>query len=300
MEASPTLQLMVFLCRGRPVVVAREPERVSWRIHEYEKEVLQANRFKFKSGSRLQIRYSLGWWVVFGVPKEETVVRGWWHDAHHEAVNPLPCLLPPLNFSPSVIAIRYCYNLHEPSEIPRPIVHSCPIGGRPIRDPAAVIPSSEFCWLLPLIQPAISVLKCPDSRKEGSQVWGSESLSGQLRSFAWPELDLKHAGDIPWLITFDYCCFVVSERDCFPYLFLDHSIISFKNKSRLGMFMESSLLARKVVEVSTSRTGKHKHAKCHLVGINIFNVKKLQDIIPSFHNYDVCLVNLTGSQSESY
>ncbi|KAD5803039.1 hypothetical protein E3N88_14399 [Mikania micrantha] len=83
---------------------------------------------------------------------------------HHEAVNPLPCLLPPLNFSPSVIAIRYCYNLHEPSEIPRPIVHSCPIGGRPIRDPAAVIPSSEFCWLLPLIQPAISVLKCPDSR----------------------------------------------------------------------------------------------------------------------------------------
>ncbi|KAD3337889.1 hypothetical protein E3N88_33410 [Mikania micrantha] len=49
---------------------------------------------------------------------------------HHEAVNPLPRLLPPLNFSPSVIAIRYCYNLHEPSEIPRPIVHSCPIGHR--------------------------------------------------------------------------------------------------------------------------------------------------------------------------
>ena len=41
-----------------------------------------------------------------------------------------------------------------------------------------------------------------------------------------------------------------------------------------------------VIEISTSKTGKHGHAKCHFVATDIFTGKKLEELVPSSHNLE--------------
>merc|ERR1712118_462324 len=54
--------------------------------------------------------------------------------------------------------------------------------------------------------------------------------------------------------------------------------------------------ACKVAEVTTSKTGKHGHAKAHIVALDIFTSKKYEDLCPTSHNVEVPFVKRNEMQ----
>lgn len=54
--------------------------------------------------------------------------------------------------------------------------------------------------------------------------------------------------------------------------------------------------ACKIVDMSTSKTGKHGHAKVHMIALEIFDGKKYEDICPSTHNMECPIVTRTEYQ----
>lgn len=52
----------------------------------------------------------------------------------------------------------------------------------------------------------------------------------------------------------------------------------------------------KVIEMTTSKTGKHGHAKANITGVDIFTGKKCQDISPTSHNMAAPFVTVSNWQ----
>eukprot|EP01111_Echinosteliopsis_oligospora_P002971 TRINITY_DN147_c0_g1_i7.p1 TRINITY_DN147_c0_g1~~TRINITY_DN147_c0_g1_i7.p1 ORF type:complete len:153 (-),score=28.79 TRINITY_DN147_c0_g1_i7:97-555(-) len=62
------------------------------------------------------------------------------------------------------------------------------------------------------------------------------------------------------------------------------------NDLRVGMYALLKNKPCKVLEISRSKNGKHGGAKIHIIGLDIFSLKKVEDLIPSSHNMELPIV----------
>jgi translation initiation factor 5A len=61
----------------------------------------------------------------------------------------------------------------------------------------------------------------------------------------------------------------------------------------LNFIIDLTLFYSQISELATSAPGKHGHAKCAVVAMDIFTQKKFESIFPSHHVANVPLVNKT-------
>jgi translation elongation factor P/translation initiation factor 5A len=73
---------------------------------------------------------------------------------------------------------------------------------------------------------------------------------------------------------------MASEEDC------DYEMI-YANDLRVGNYAIMKGKTCKVLEIHRSKTGKHGSMKLHLVGLDIFSRKKVEDMINSSKTLDV-------------
>jgi translation initiation factor 5A len=50
----------------------------------------------------------------------------------------------------------------------------------------------------------------------------------------------------------------------------------------------------KVIEITTSKTGKHGHAKANITALDVFTGKKYEEVAPTSHNLDQPVVKTTN------
>merc|ERR1712084_191951 len=97
---------------------------------------------------------------------------------------------------------------------------------------------------------------------------------------------------LSWLTDNESCCAMADDEPTFESTEsgASHTYPQQAGELRKGSHVMIKGHPCKVAEVTTSKTGKHGHAKAHIVAIDLFTGKKYEDLCPTSHNVDVPFV----------